>query len=405
MSNWLDFIEKLKTENDGFIDVLKKHAPKRKFILEVIHKRVSKGVNHDDMGVSEKTLYDFESGNPILTMDDMFEVINSLDLELSIIDKKPKQYLLDKLKQAKMNDTDMFKIYRSGILENIDSIDHILIHKRDLLLFESVIKTLKLSLKLSQNITSNVYYYEDGKRVKYSDQNMIKKYFYDDNDKLIRYEDSKGFWYTRKRDSKGRELRYDDSKGDWIDYKYDNDGNITSTTTYHGSIKIREYDNNGNIIFLNSNHFVIEYDDKGIGSYVNTACDDWVRYGYDGKGNNINCTYSSGWFESWEYDDNNNKVKYSDSFGYWEKYEYVNDRLVKKSQINGDWEKYEYDVDGNKIKQENCEGSFFKYEYENNKLIGVYLNKDIEKFEYEICENLDENSTITIKNVERSYYE
>jgi len=48
---------------------------------------------------------------------------------------------------------------------------------------------------------------------------------YDQNDNLIYFEDSNGFWSKYEYDTNGNEIYFEDSDGDWSKWEYDTNGN------------------------------------------------------------------------------------------------------------------------------------------------------------------------------------
>jgi len=83
------------------------------------------------------------------------------------------------------------------------------------------------------------------------------------NGKLTYFENSLGYWFTHKFDSKGREIYYESSQRFWYKCEYDSNGNLSFAKESHPCYTVEtkfEYDSNGNKIAKSSRHQASEFE-------------------------------------------------------------------------------------------------------------------------------------------------
>ena len=79
---------------------------------------------------------------------------------------------------------------------------------------------------------------------------------FDNNNNVIYYEDSNGYWLKQEYDNNGNKLYHEDSTGYWSKYEYDNNNNRIYYEDSSGYWEKYEYDNNNNEIYYeNSNGY------------------------------------------------------------------------------------------------------------------------------------------------------
>ena len=76
------------------------------------------------------------------------------------------------------------------------------------------------------------------------------KSVYDQNDNIIYYENSNGFWNKWEYDTNGKEIYYETTDGYWYKKEYDTNGNIIYYEDSDGFWNKREYDTNGKEIYF-----------------------------------------------------------------------------------------------------------------------------------------------------------
>ena len=57
---------------------------------------------------------------------------------------------------------------------------------------------------------------------------------FDDNGKLVYFEDSNGYWEKREYDQNDIQIYYEDSSGYWVKYEYDHSGNTIYSESSDG---------------------------------------------------------------------------------------------------------------------------------------------------------------------------
>ena len=66
--------------------------------------------------------------------------------------------------------------------------------------------------------------------------NENRRRIYDENGRVIYYEDSEGYWLKREFDENGNILYYENSDGTWVKREYDNRGKIIYSENSNGEI-------------------------------------------------------------------------------------------------------------------------------------------------------------------------
>lgn len=90
---------------------------------------------------------------------------------------------------------------------------------------------------------NNVIYYENS-------DGYWEKSEYDENNNLIYLEDSDGYWFKREYDENNNEIYYENSYGNWEKREYDENNNEIYYEDSDGNWTKREYDENNKMIYF-----------------------------------------------------------------------------------------------------------------------------------------------------------
>ena len=173
---------------------------------------------------------------------------------------------------------------------------------------------------------------------------------YNDRNKIIYHENSRGDWERYEYDANGNETHYEDVNGHWYKKEYDDQGNKIYYENADGFWVKSEYDNQGNLIYRENSNGYIE-DNR----HLNESDDlDWIR------DTTINPPYFKnmkeyGLFHD-EYELFLSKI-FNQPFTIKRRSVYDNrgNELYHETG-DGSWYKHEYDANGNEIYYENSDG-------------------------------------------------
>jgi hypothetical protein len=133
----------------------------------------------------------------------------------------------------------------------------------------------KNKLRLSKNaneknpnyVYKNIVETKSGKLIRMDNSDGYwQECTYDENEKQLTYKDSRGFWNKRTYNENGKQLTYESSDGCWTKSTYDQNGNQLTYKDSKGSWYEKTYNEKGQILSSKGNN-------------------EWIVYAEDSNGN------------------------------------------------------------------------------------------------------------------------
>lgn len=200
---------------------------------------------------------------------------------------------------------------------------------------------------------------------------LYMRYIYDENNRLIREEDTSGIQRKLTYDNHGNLIKDERKPSTTIEFKYsENDIKLEERCYLGSNLVVRtKFDEYGNVLKMREYH----YSDTSTGNSAILINSKWQNFIYDSKGRLSEATYSDGRELIYTYDINDNVLKVYDKNSLYT-IEYIYDSkglLISTVNSNTDGSLkiitcYTYDGFGRKITEVNDVGRSVIMEYHQN---------------------------------------